>query len=55
MTQVIKGLRNLHKVGYVHNDIKAENIMLDFDYNVIIIDFGCATKYIEKKVENDQL
>ena len=36
-------LENIHKFGYVHLDIKPDNIMI-YNNKPIIIDFGCARK-----------
>eukprot|EP00826_Nyctotherus_ovalis_P013464 TRINITY_DN1363_c0_g2_i2.p1 TRINITY_DN1363_c0_g2~~TRINITY_DN1363_c0_g2_i2.p1 ORF type:complete len:363 (+),score=96.00 TRINITY_DN1363_c0_g2_i2:341-1429(+) len=38
--QVTAGIEYCHKRGVVHRDIKMENILLDANYNVVIIDFG---------------
>jgi len=46
MMNVFVALENLHKVGYTHNDIKPSNIMMDKLGNAILIDLGCATKFI---------
>lgn len=54
--EILIGLRYLHELGYVHRDIKPQNIMLklikeeknlDFrdKYSVIIIDFGLCADY----------
>jgi len=40
--QLIKGLEDCHKVGVLHRDIKAQNIMFDARCNLKIIDFGFA-------------
>lgn len=45
-----KGIQDLHKMGYIHGDIKLENIMLDSCYKPIIIDLGLA-----KKIENIEM
>ena len=41
----------LHQNGFLHNDIKPENIIFDDKENgdVCLIDFGLATKYMDKK------
>ena len=47
VTQLIERLRSLHELGYVHNDIKLQNVVigqLDTD-QVYLIDFGLATRY----------
>lgn len=44
-------MRDLHSIGYVHNDIKLENIIIGTkDPNVIyLIDFGLSQPYLIKK------
>ena len=54
--QILRSVRNLHELGYVHRDIKPQNVMLkvirdekniDFKekYEVILIDFGLCADY----------
>jgi len=43
--QILKATENLHQAGYVHLDIKPENIMFDRDNNVVLIDFGCSEPF----------
>lgn len=41
---LLKGLRYIHKFGYVHCDIKLQNILLCSDGGVRIADFGLAKR-----------
>ncbi len=38
--QILCAVECLHQVGYTHNDIKPENIMLDWEFNIKLVDFG---------------
>ena len=40
---IIKGISDLHKADYVHNDLTPTNILEDTDNNAKIIDFDTAT------------
>merc|ERR1719300_244706 len=40
--QLIQGIEDCHRVGVVHRDIKAQNVMFDASYKLKIIDFGFA-------------
>jgi len=50
---VAQGLDALHQIGYVHTDIKPNNIMLDDDDRVKIIDFGqsCEIGHIKGRIQ----
>ena len=54
MKELAEALIYLHKKGYVHSDLKCDNILLDkpyneYDYpNLKLGDFGCAVKINEK-------
>ena len=61
--QILNILEKIHGAGYVFNDLKLDNLLLDFDIdttylpvtnanffdtlNINIIDFGFATSYID--------
>jgi serine/threonine protein kinase len=45
LQQLILAVRYLHHKGYVHRDIKPENIFLDASGNVLLGDFGFATRW----------
>lgn len=38
--QLFKGLEFIHSTDNIHQDIKTDNIMIDFEFNLKIIDFG---------------
>ena len=48
---VLLALKILHNAGYVYNDIKFENIMIEphdsGEIRVLMIDFGMATNYLD--------
>ncbi|XP_045467164.1 citron Rho-interacting kinase-like [Harmonia axyridis] len=44
LSEILLGLKDLHKMGYVHRDIKPDNILLDRCGHVKLADFGSAAK-----------
>jgi serine/threonine protein kinase len=59
--QLIKAIKALHKLGYVHRDIKLENICIgwkkgqDLDnINLVLIDYGLARKFQLNQVVADE-
>jgi len=51
LSQVVLGLEHLHTNGFIHRDIKVENIMLDGFGHVKIIDFGLAIPLASQAVQ----
>ncbi|XP_060192420.1 mitogen-activated protein kinase kinase kinase 20-like [Lycium barbarum] len=49
---ILKGLQYVHEIGYVHCDIKLQNILLSEDGKVKIADFGLAKRVGTKKDDN---
>ena len=43
--QIISGVDYISKLGIVHRDLKPENLLLDFDDNIKLIDFGLSNTY----------
>ena len=48
-THLFDGLYHLHTKGFVHRDIKCENLILDKENNLKITDFGFAKKIVKNK------
>lgn len=51
LRDVLRGLAHLHRKMVIHRDIKPENILLGFDNNAKIIDFGSAYRFRNKSEE----
>lgn len=54
--QIAKGLRALHRMEILHQDLKPDNIMIDITGTVKIIDFGSArvAGIVEASVDDEQ-
>ncbi|KAM9913977.1 hypothetical protein OXX69_001069 [Metschnikowia pulcherrima] len=48
--QIIRGIGYLHEFNICHRDLKPENLLLDFNKNIKIADFGMAALEIDKKL-----
>ena len=44
--QLLQCVENMHSAGYIHGDIKPDNIMLNEQNKVTLIDFGFAEKFL---------
>ena len=40
--QLITALDYIHKRGYIHHDVKLENVLVDSQDSIYLIDFGCS-------------
>lgn len=47
--QLAEALKELHKIGYIHGDIKPENIIFHPDGYLVLIDFGISEKIGEPR------
>ena len=45
--QIISALQHLHKLSYIHGDVKLENVLIDetADDHIYLIDFGMSSPY----------
>jgi serine/threonine protein kinase len=50
LAEIYLGLEHLHSQGYVHRDVKIENIMINRNGHVKIVDYGLAVK-LESEVQ----
>ncbi|KAH0795985.1 CAMK family protein kinase [Histomonas meleagridis] len=44
---IVKSVSIMHNNGYVHRDLKLENILLDINGRVMLADFGCSREFKE--------
>lgn len=47
--QVARALGYMHQMGFVHTDVKPENILVDQEANVKLVDFGVACRRESRK------
>ncbi|CAD8184296.1 unnamed protein product [Paramecium octaurelia] len=51
ITELIKAINSIHKLGIVHRDIKSENVLLTQDNQIKLIDFGTARDMNDPTIE----
>ena len=49
IAEVLSGLEEVHRAGYVHRDIKPSNIMLRRDGSAVLLDFGAARQAVGQR------
>ncbi len=47
VAEIVIGLEHMHNEGFVHRDLKVENVMLDGRGHVKLVDFGLAVRITE--------
>ena len=53
--KILDEIEVVHRAGYVHNDIKLDNIILSDAGFLKIIDFGFATKYYTSQCKDSEV
>lgn len=53
--QILKSIYDLNHIGYVHLDIKLDNLFLDDEYKILLGDFGLANYLLENDNKLDLL
>lgn len=49
ISQVLLGVKEMHELGVLHNDLKPDNLYLLYDGTIRIVDFGAATHISNKE------
>ena len=45
LQELLAGVHYIHKLGICHRDLKPENLLIDFDGQLKIVDFGLSNMY----------
>ena len=48
MKDIFQALELVHLAGFIHNDLKEDNIMLDSENNAYLVDLGYTTRYLDQ-------
>eukprot|EP01121_Diplochlamys_sp_Union-15-3_P013733 TRINITY_DN4300_c0_g1_i3.p1 TRINITY_DN4300_c0_g1~~TRINITY_DN4300_c0_g1_i3.p1 ORF type:complete len:541 (-),score=97.29 TRINITY_DN4300_c0_g1_i3:80-1654(-) len=54
IAQLVMAVDSIHKFGYIHRDVKPDNILLDRQGHIKLSDFGLCTGFTEEIVQNMQ-
>ncbi|XP_071962561.1 citron rho-interacting kinase-like [Antedon mediterranea] len=55
LAELVAALHCLHVLGYVHRDIKPDNILIDRTGHIKLADFGSAAKLSQNKMVNSKM
>uniref|UniRef100_A0A452TWR8 Citron Rho-interacting kinase n=1 Tax=Ursus maritimus TaxID=29073 RepID=A0A452TWR8_URSMA len=55
LAELILAVHSIHEMGYVHRDVKPENILIDRTGHIKLVDFGSAAKMNSNKMVNARL
>ena len=49
LDQILRGVEHIHSCSFVHRDIKPQNMLIDFNKNVRLSDFGLMRHIVENR------
>lgn len=55
LAEMIQAINCIHLLGYVHRDIKPDNILVDASGHLKIVDFGSSAKISKNGLVNSKL
>ena len=44
LSEIVAGLHDLHQLGFVHRDVKPENVLISRTGHIKLVDFGSAAR-----------
>ena len=54
VAEMVLAINSLHKLGYVHRDIKPDNVLLDRTGHIVLADFGSCLRLMEDGTVSSQ-
>ncbi|NXJ97057.1 CTRO kinase, partial [Corythaixoides concolor] len=55
LAELVLAIHSVHEMGYVHRDVKPENVLIDRTGHIKLVDFGSAAKMTVNKMVNAKL
>jgi hypothetical protein len=55
LAQLVRGLMAVHTAGFLHRDVKPENVLVTYEGRVVLLDFGLSSSREQRPDEEDGL